>query len=159
MKKILIGIDDSKFADHAAEYGFNLAHKLKAEVGLIHIIEPIVAAPVASVDTSIGMPFDNASDMVMPELYHIQDERARNMIANTIKKYGADIRITNFSEYGDTADGILKCSKDFNADMIVIGTHSRTGLDRFLMGSVAEHVIRHAEIPVLVVPMKEEERD
>lgn len=159
MKKILIGIDDSKFADHAAEYGFNLAHKLKAEVGLIHIIEPVVTPATLPGDTSIGMPFDATADMMMPELYHIQDERARNMIANTIKKYGEDMRITNFTEYGDTADGILKCSKDFNADMIVIGTHSRSGLDRFLMGSVAEHVVRHAEVPVLVVPMKEEDRD
>jgi nucleotide-binding universal stress UspA family protein len=40
--------------------------------------------------------------------------------------------------------------------MIVIGTHSRTGIDRLLMGSVAEHVIRHSEVPVLVVPMVEE---
>ncbi|GAB3919320.1 universal stress protein [Mucilaginibacter boryungensis] len=159
MKKILIGIDDSKFAEHAVEYGFNLAHKLKAEVGLIHIIEPVVTAPAPSVDAGIGMPFDTTSDMVVPELYHIQDEKARTMLTAATKKYGKDTPITNFTEYGDTAEGIIKCSKDFNADMIVIGTHSRTGLDRLLMGSVAEHVIRHAEVPVLVVPMKEEDRD
>jgi nucleotide-binding universal stress UspA family protein len=155
MKKILIGIDDSKFADCAVEYGFNLAHKLNAEVVLVHIIEPVIAAPVASVDASIGMPFDTAADMVTPELYHIQDERARNILEAAIKKYGKSVQITTCSEYGDTADGILNCGKTHHADMIVIGTHSRTGIDRFIMGSVAEHVIRHAEIPVLVVPMKE----
>jgi nucleotide-binding universal stress UspA family protein len=88
---------------------------------------------------------------------HIQDERARNMVAAAIKKYGEDMRITNFTEYGNTADGIINCSKDFKADLIVIGTHRRSGIDRFLMGSVAEHVVRHSEIPVLVVPMKHEE--
>ena len=54
------------------------------------------------------------------------------------------------------ADGIIQCSKDFGADLIiVIGTHSRTGFDRLLMGSVAEDVVRHSEIPVLVVPFEE----
>ncbi|QKJ31666.1 universal stress protein [Mucilaginibacter mali] len=157
MKKILIGIDDSKFAEHAVEYGFNLAHQLNADIGLVHIMEPITA-PMPVVDTTMGIPFDNGTDMITPELYHMQDERAKNMIADAVKKYGHDkMSISNFTEYGDTADGIIKCAKDFGADMIVIGTHSRTGLDRFLMGSVAEHVIRHSEIPVLVVPMKHEE--
>lgn len=155
MKKILIGIDDSKFAEHAADYGFDLAHKLKAEVGLIHIIEPMVATQVGAIDSSIGMPFDNTA--VMPELYNIQDENARKLIAATLKKHGDGIKITNFTEYGATAEGILECSKAFKADMIVVGTHSRTGIDRFLMGSVAEHVVRYAEVPVLVVPMKHED--
>jgi nucleotide-binding universal stress UspA family protein len=154
MKKILIGIDESPFADHAAAYGFVLAEKLNADVGLIHIIEPIVAPTPITADYAIGMPFDNTSETMLPEMMHIQDEQSRGMIAQTIKKYGGDTLITVFTEYGDTADGIIECSKKFNADMIVIGTHSRTGIDRFLMGSVAEHVVRHSEIPVLVVPFK-----
>ncbi len=44
---------------------------------------------------------------------------------------------------------------DSGAKMIVIGTHSRTGIDRFFMGSVAEQVVRHSDIPVLVVPFVE----
>lgn len=157
MKKILIGIDDSKFADHAVEYGFNLAHKLHASVALVHIIEPVVA-PASPIDTNIGLGFDNAAEMITPELFEVQDERSKAMIAAAIKKYGSDkISISHCTEYGDTAEGILKCAADQHADMIVIGTHSRTGFDRFLMGSVAEHVIRHSEIPVVVVPMKHEE--
>ena len=66
------------------------------------------------------------------------------------------MQITTFNDYGSTADGILKCSEEFGADMIVVGTHSRTGIDRFLMGSIAEDVVRHAQVPVLVVPMKGE---
>jgi nucleotide-binding universal stress UspA family protein len=66
------------------------------------------------------------------------------------------LKVTYFTEYGLTADSILKCGSEFNADLIVVGTHSRTGLDRFFMGSVAEHVVRHSHVPVLVVPLKEE---
>jgi nucleotide-binding universal stress UspA family protein len=106
----------------------------------------------------MGIPFDGITGigMVMPDMMHIQDEQAKILIAAAIKNYGLDAQVTVFSEYGDTAEGILTCAKEFEAEMIVIGTHSRTGIDRFLMGSVAEHVVRHSEIPVLVVPMAEE---
>ena len=46
--------------------------------------------------------------------------------------------------------------EQFSADLIVVGTHNRTGLDRLIMGSVAENVVRHAQVPVLVIPFKEE---
>jgi len=152
MKKILIGIGESKFADNATQYGFDLARKLKTQVGLIHIIEPTVVTPMSTADTSMGLPFDSTMEGVMPELMHIQDEQSKQMIASAINKYGDGLQVTVFNEFGDTAEGILSCAKEFGAEMIVIGTHSRTGIDRFLMGSVAEHVVRHSEIPVLVVP-------
>ena len=72
-----------------------------------------------------------------------------------IKKYARGTEDNHFTEYGSTADGIIKCSTEFGADLIVVGTHSRTGLDRLLMGSVAEHVVRHSNVPVLVVPLSE----
>lgn len=156
MKKILIGVGDSKFAENATEYGFKLAQKLDAEIGLIHVIEPIVGLPTTQTDSTIGMPFDNTADFVTPELINIEEEVSKKVIDAAIKKHGNDFKITSFTEYGDTADSILECSKTFGADMIVIGTHSRTGIDRFIMGSVAEHVVRHAEVPVLVVPMVSE---
>jgi len=157
MKKILIGIGDSKFAEHATEYGFNLAHQLKAEVGLIHVIEPVAGVPTTAVDSTMGMPFDTTNDLVTPELINIEEEVAKKAIDKAVANYGDGFTITSFTEYGDTADSILECSKTFGADLIVIGTHSRSGLDRFLMGSVAEHVVRHSDVPVLVVPMKGEE--
>jgi len=66
------------------------------------------------------------------------------------------MQVTHFTDYGSTADGIIHCAKEFGADLIVIGTHNRHGLERLLMGSVAEHVVRHADVPVLVVPFKSE---
>lgn len=152
IKKILIGIDNSKFAEHAAKYGFDIAHKFKARVGLVHIVEPVM------------MPYNNSGDPLMGttdfsadvDIIKIQNNAAKAIIESTIKQFGDGLEITHFSEFGDTAEGIINCSKEFGADMIVIGTHSRTGIDRLLMGSVAEHVVRHAEVPVLVVPFPED---
>lgn len=156
MKKILIGIDDSKFANHAAAYGFKLARLLQADVGLVHIIEPaIIPAVNPSMDPGLGLPVEN-NEMIAADMMNIQDVRSRQILDATMKKYAGDLKVTVFEEYGSTADGIIDCGQEFKADMIVIGTHSRTGLDRFFMGSVAEQVVRHAPIPVLVVPMKNE---
>jgi len=156
IKKILIGIDDSIFAQHAAEYGFDIANSFKAQVGLVHIVEPMITPPSGGGDVILGSSTQGLSVNDI-ELMNIQSDASETLIERTIKKFGGNLQVTHFNEFGNTADGIIDCGKEFKADLIVIGTHSRTGLDRLLMGSVAEHVVRHSEIPVLVVPMKESE--
>jgi nucleotide-binding universal stress UspA family protein len=154
ISNILIGIDDSKYAEYAASYGFDIARTFNARVGLVHIVEPTVS-PDNNADTIMGMPMQspNFNDV---NLLEMQKDRSDNIIDRTITKYGDGLQVTHFNEYGSTADGILSCSKEFNADLIVIGTHGRTGIDRLLMGSVAESVVRNSHVPVLVVPLIEE---
>jgi nucleotide-binding universal stress UspA family protein len=154
IKKILIGIDNSKFAENAARYGFDIAHKFNAKVALVHIVEPVVMPYNNSTDPLLG-----TADLTMADvdIVNIQNNATQNLIDDTIKQFGDGLEVTHYSEFGDTADGIINCSKEFGADMIVIGTHSRSGLDRLLMGSIAEHVVRQSAVPVLVVPFPEEE--
>jgi len=154
MKKILIGVDDSIFANHAIAYGFELAQKLGAEVGLVHVIEPV---PMMEATDTVGLPMESGIDYVTPELMNLQQKGSDTLIERVIKKYGHGEDITHFTEYGSTAEGIVDCARKFHADMIVVGTHSRTGLDRLFMGSVAEHVVRYSPVPVIVVPMPKEE--
>nr|WP_067058863.1 universal stress protein [Mucilaginibacter sp. L294] len=154
ISKILIGIDDSKFSEYAASYGFDIARTFNAHVGLVHIVEPAVT-PETSSDSLIGMPI-SIPDFNEINLLDIQKDNAENIIDRTISKYANGLQVTHFNEYGSTADGILSCSKEFKADLIVIGTHGRSGIDRLLMGSVAESVVRHSHVPVLVVPLVEE---
>lgn len=154
--KLLIGIDDDKHAEHAAEYGFDIAKKFGAAVGLVNIVEPVtIPDTTGSVDPLMVTPAqDIASEM---EIMNIQKEGALTLVESFIKRYAAEgLKVSQFVNYGSTADGIIECAREFGADLIVIGTHSRTGLDRLFMGSVAEHVVRHSEVPVLVVPMKSE---
>jgi nucleotide-binding universal stress UspA family protein len=153
IKKILIGIDNSKFSENAAKYGFDIAHKFKAKVALVHIVEPVMMPYNNSTDPLLG-----TADLTMADvdIINVQNNATKILIDNTIKQFGEGLEVTHYSEFGDTADGIINCSKEFGADMIVVGTHSRTGIDRLLMGSVAEHVVRQSEVPVLVVPSPEE---
>jgi len=155
IKKILIGIDDSKQAEHAAEFGFDIARKFNAEVGLVNIVSPAMTAQITGADPLIGMTTAGVGIDEL-ELLELQKNQSENIVEQTIKKFAGDLAVTHFTEYGSTADGIISCSKEFKADLIVVGTHSRSGLDRLLMGSTAEHVVRHSPVPVLVVPLKSE---
>jgi nucleotide-binding universal stress UspA family protein len=155
IKKILIGIDDSTYAEAAAKYGFKLAETLDAHVGLVHMTEPVsLAMTTSGADEILGSSL-NISETDNLELLRVQDEIADNLITSISKKYSGKLQVTQFNEYGSTGEGIIDCSHEFKADLIIIGTHRRTGLDRLLMGSIAEYVVRHSEIPVLVVPSKE----
>ena len=156
-KKILIGIDDNKFAEHAATYGFDIARKYNAHVGLVHIVEPAIMPQMSTGNDIItGMPMQGGimEDM---ELMDIQKDQSEHFIERLIKKLAGDLQVTHFNEFGTKAEGIINCCQEFKADLIVIGTHSRTGFDRLIMGSVAEHVIRQATVPVLVVPIGKSE--
>lgn len=154
--RILIGIDDSPYADNAAAYAFELANKFGGEVGLVHVISPITNAPVID-DNITGLPLESAP-VTDVTLMQIESDLSDNIVDRTIKKYGEGLKITKFTEYGDTAESIVNSAHVFAADIIVIGTHSRTGFDRLFMGSVAEHVVRYADVPVLVIPLKEAEK-
>lgn len=154
IKKILIGIDASKQAEHAAEFGFDLARKFNAEVGLVNIVSLAMMTQMTGADPIIGMTSGGVGIDEL-EMIEIQKSQSENIVEQTIKKLAGDLPVTHFTEYGSTADGIISCCKEFHADLIVIGTHNRTGLERLLMGSVAEHVVRHSPVPVMVVPLKD----
>jgi len=153
IQRILIAVDDSKYAEHAAEYGFELAHTYKAEVGLVNIVEPVIV-PAAGPDMVTGAIFETSAGPD-PELLNIQKQASENIIERTTRRLAGDLNVSQFSEFGSTADGILECAAQFAADLIVIGTHSRSGLDRLLVGSIAEDVIRHSNVPVMVIPFEE----
>lgn len=151
IRKILIGIDESEFSRYAAGYGFDIAHTYGAEVGLVHIVEPIVV-PADTQDSLLGMPFDPNLNLPGTELETLQASRSVTLLDQAAKEWGEGLEIAQFTQYGSTAEGILECSNEFNADLIVIGTHRRTGIDKFFLGNVAEQVINRSPIPVLVVP-------
>jgi nucleotide-binding universal stress UspA family protein len=155
IKKILIGVDDSTYATHAAKYGFSLAETLGAHVALVHITEPMpIPTATTGTDEIMGVPIQHV-DIDDPALLQAQQELSENILERVAKKYGGKTEITHFNEYGSTSEGIIECSQNFKADLIVLGTHHRTGLDRLISGSIAEQVVRHSKIPVLVVPSKE----
>jgi nucleotide-binding universal stress UspA family protein len=154
--KVLIAVDASDVSEHAAAYGFDIARKFNATVGLVNIVEPMAIPQMnTGTDPIMGFPAQGTGIEEL-ELLDVQRDLSDNIVNQTIQNLAGDLEVTHFNEFGSTGDGIIKCSNEFKADLIVLGTHSRTGFERLLMGSIAEYVVRHAEMPVLVVPMKSE---
>jgi nucleotide-binding universal stress UspA family protein len=87
----------------------------------------------------------------VPPLPTEYDREAVRAGLNRIQPPEAGISLEHRLGYGEPGSTILAVAEEIGADLIVMGTHGRTGLRRLLMGSVAEHVVRHASCPVLTV--------
>ena len=136
---ILVPIDFSEYADQALDYAIELAQKLQARLTFLHVIHL----------TPMAMGEIGASGLV-PYLEAIETDAQQRMqaILNRVHQEGLE---------GDTSvvqgvpfQSIVDMAGNKEADLIVMGTHGRTGLTHALMGSVAERVVRLAPCPVLV---------
>lgn len=144
-QKILIAVDNSVCAEKAAKTGYEMAAKFGAEIALLNIIEP---AP-QTVEPDFAMA------PVFLEIYDNSAENSHLLLKEIEHKYANGLKTTYLTEMDTASHGIIKQAEEWGADLIVLGTHGRTGLYHFLMGSVAEHVARKAACPVLIVPNKE----
>lgn len=153
LHKILIAVEDSRYSDMAADYGFELAKKLQAEVGLLHVNEVPVTTPYSTVDPIIF----NESPLVMPEMIDALKDSSQRLLNRIATTFGQDVTIYRFIKSGNPIDEILLTAEEWNADLLILGTHGRTGFDHFIAGSVAEKVVRKSKCPVLIIPNKEKE--
>ncbi len=145
--KILVAIEDSAYSEIAADYGFALARQLGAEIGLLHANEVPINTPSYTVDPMFGEP-----PLVMPEMIKIQEEASKSLLDRITNVYGQDCTVSKFLKMGNPIDEILLTANEWDADLIILGTHGRTGLDHFIAGSVAEKVVRKSKCPVLIIP-------
>jgi nucleotide-binding universal stress UspA family protein len=142
-KKILIATDGSAPSRKAACHGIELAKSLHAEVLALFVVDKISGCSLEECIT-IQTPVRTAKDILVN-----RGEKATRYVEEVGKKDGVDV--THLIVEGNPADQIIKIAREQSADMIVMGTLGASGLTKFLIGSVAEKVIRHAPIPVLTV--------
>ncbi|HEY1025642.1 MAG TPA: universal stress protein [Sphingobacteriaceae bacterium] len=147
LKRILIAVEDSTYSETAATYGFELASKFGAEVGLVHVNDILPSATPHVADPLLNEPMVT----MMPETINIQEEASKRLFERLSENRGATT-IYTFTRIGNTRDEILAAADEWGADMIILGTHGRTGFDHFISGSVAESVVRKAKCPVLIIP-------
>lgn len=156
MKKVLIAIDYDPSAQTVAEAGYKLAKSMNAQTVLLHVVSD--ATYYSSLNYSPIMGFDSFSnlDIVQTEAVSELQSAARDYLDKTRLHLG-DPSIETISRGGDFGDTIIDVATEINADVIVMGTHSRRGLEKILMGSVAEKVLRRSAVPMFIIPTKEKE--
>ena len=141
--KILLAIDDSKFSDAAVQMIIAQASPQNTEVRVLHVLAP----PSLLLGREMG-----GYDPELETVWKAQREQAKALVTKTtgiLRTSG--FNVTSTLEEGDPKSRIIDVASEWNADLIVLGSHGRKGLDRFLMGSVAESVARHANCSVEIV--------
>ena len=137
--KILIGIDYSKVSGDvllAVVAQFRTEH---TEVRVLHVLQPIAPAP------------PQMAPGYAPELED-QKKPARELVERIAKELrSAGFKVDAAVEVGDIRERIIDSAAEWGADLIVVGSHGQRGIKRFLLGSVAEFVARHAKCSVEIV--------
>jgi len=140
-QRILVPIDFSDHSKIALEHASEVCRALGAELHLLHVNEPW---PPASSVTSEAYP-------MFHEFVVEENARASKALADLAVPDVGGRRIQRATRAGHVEHEILKYIDDAAIDLVVIGTHGRTGISHWIMGSVAERVVRFASCPVLVV--------
>ena len=138
--KILLAVDDSKFSDAALQAVIAQIPPRDTEVLVLHVVEPITLSSPPQMSPSYT-----------PEL-EIRVKEGHELVEREVQK----LRVAGFKthgavETGDIRGKILDAAAELGADLIVLGSHGRKGVQRFLLGSVAENVARHAPCSVQIV--------
>lgn len=141
--KILLPIDDSKFSEAAIRAVIAQAHSKDTQVRVLHVVEP----PSLLVARDMG-----GYNSTLEEVWDEETKQAEVLVAKaaeTLRAHG--ITVTTAVKQGEPKSLILDTSAEWHADLIVLGSHGRKALDRFLMGSVSDATARHARCSVEIV--------
>ncbi len=143
IKKIILATDFSDISKDASSHALLLARTYKAELKAVHVFDPSA--------WNLPSHYYLASDGVDVDM-----EKARELGKDNLKKLAEsfDLDVETIFTEGDPAHEIVRVAEEFNADLIVLGTHGYSGWKRFTIGSVAEFVGRHAPCAVFTIKPK-----
>jgi len=145
-QRIVCATDFSDTAEAAWLVARDLAAVHRAELTLVHVFPDLPPSPDVAVPTVIQV-WEEQQRWVNEELARrVADATARGVDSRAILKHGP------------AADGLVEAVTEAHADVLVVGTHGRTGLERVLLGSVAEAVVRKAPCAVLTVKPRADAR-
>ena len=138
-QRILVPVDFSDASERALSTAINLASDLGAEIKVIHIHQ-------------VQTQYMIEGGLYAPELDEDElMEKREKELEKFVASHQRDINISREVRAGIPETEILEIAGEFQADLIVMGTHGRTGLSHILMGSVTENVLRHTDVPILSV--------
>ena len=144
--RILVAVDGSPHSERALSHALGLAKGLSAALRLVHVV-----------DTGwLGLGMELAIDTV--QLSRARRDAGEKLLAGARESaqaagLEAEVRLVEMATPADhVAALIAKEAADWPADLVVLGTHGRRGLERMLLGSVAEGVARLSTVPVLLIP-------
>jgi nucleotide-binding universal stress UspA family protein len=153
MKKILIALDYDPTAQKVAEAGFALAKAMVAEVVLLHVITDPVYYSSSAYSPIMGFGGYMGLDTMEPGVVDELKNASFDFLGKSKAHLGDETIQTQVRE-GNVSDTILEAAKELQADIIVMGSHSRKWLEAIVMGSETEKVLHHTSTPLFIIPTK-----
>ena len=139
-KKILVPLDGSELAESVLPHVEALAKSENAEIVLLRV----------AVTPDLSM-FAHNPALATNIVKELEDETDAYMKAEVIKLRDEGVKVSGITRGGAVPDTILAVADETHADMIAMSTHGRTGVKRWLMGSVADRVVHYSHIPVMLI--------
>ncbi len=145
VRRVLFPTDFSECASAAFDFACDLAQRYEAQLALLHVVHD---ASLDVPDFGMGLSFPGYVENIPQRRKELVEEArgALEQLANECSS-AVDCHV----EFGSPIKEILEFAEKQDIDMIVLGTHGRTGVSHAILGSVAERVVRHAGCPVLTV--------
>lgn len=137
--KILIAVEELPLAEKVFKRGISLAKEFKAEVGIVHVVN--IPTSVGSIDAGI----------LPEEAMNFSKKAGENLLKNLIENFSENTPVTEFLPVGSPVDEVSNVVEEFGAELLVVGTHARSGISKFFLGSVEEQIVSHVKCEVLVV--------
>jgi nucleotide-binding universal stress UspA family protein len=139
-KKILVPLDGSPLAEAAIPHAQNLAKSEDAEIVLLRV----------AVTPDEGLFFRNPAEGSL--ISKALEEEAQNYLKAKVSKLKmTGVKVTGITRDGPVSDTILNVAEETHADMITMSTYGPSGIQRWLMGSVADRVVHYSHIPVMLI--------
>ncbi len=142
LKRILMPVDFSEYSNLGVQYGCALAEQFDAELHLLHVLQDLVA-----IVPEPGMAFPPPGDYMQ----ELKDTAVGTMEKIPPAEWSKGRTVVRATREGAPFVEIIRYARENEIDLIVMGTHGRSGLAHVLLGSVAEKVVRKAPCPVLTV--------
>lgn len=139
--RILISVDNHECSFAVAKKGIELAQALNAKAALVFVVD-------------IGKAMGNIEANILPqEALIVLKKEAQQTLDQLAEMYnGKDLK--KFMPEGQPAEDIIKTAINWDADLIIVGTHAKKGLSKLLSQNVSDYVLHHSKVPVLLIPPK-----
>lgn len=148
LDRILLATDFSPYANEARRYACELANQFHAELHVLNVIDDIyLAVP----DFGMGLAFPAFVENLPARREKLELDTMKKLSAQMSADFEKSNRVVIATRFGAPFLEILTYAKENVIDLIVLGTHGRTGMQHVLMGSVAENVVRKSPCPVLTI--------
>jgi len=143
--KILIAVDDSAYSKAAMDWAKSMTWPARTEFLVLSAARPLVAAYAVTEVPALSYP----AQVYEEELKHHEEISAR--YEKQLREHGFKTRA--LVAQGDPREAIVDAAREHAVDLILVGSHGRSGISKLVLGSVASHVVTHAPCPVLVVKL------